>query len=102
MVRKAVMTKGGDLFFSNFFLVFLTHVSLRFAVTQTLIVFVKIFKKSRDENAQQAEAERKKLEKEALKEKNSSNSAIKKEANVMEKLKFGSKNLKQQPDQPSK
>jgi len=38
-------------------------------VTQILAVFVKLFHKSRDENEQLAEAERKKLEKEAMKEK---------------------------------
>lgn len=36
-------------------------------VTQILAVFVKLFHKSRDENEQLAEAERKKLEKEAMK-----------------------------------
>ena len=38
-------------------------------MTQILAVFVKLFHKSRDENEQLAEAERKKLEKEAMKEK---------------------------------
>ncbi|GAB2296015.1 Formin-like protein 14 [Dionaea muscipula] len=46
-------------------------------VTQILAVFVKMFNKSRDENGQQAEAERKRLEKEAMKEKASAaNSAL--------------------------
>ncbi|EPS57955.1 hypothetical protein M569_16862, partial [Genlisea aurea] len=34
-------------------------------VTQTLVIFIKIFNKSHDENEQQAEAEKKKMEKEA-------------------------------------
>ncbi|KAF6158665.1 hypothetical protein GIB67_040179 [Kingdonia uniflora] len=38
-------------------------------VTQILVVFMKTFNKSREENAQQAEAEKKILEKEAMKEK---------------------------------
>ncbi|XP_022931069.1 formin-like protein 14 isoform X1 [Cucurbita moschata] len=37
-------------------------------VTQILIVFVKMFKKSREENVRQADAEKKKIEKEAMKE----------------------------------
>nr|GMC54839.1 formin-like protein 14 [Ipomoea batatas] len=51
-------------------------------VTQTLAVFTKMFNKSRDENAQLADAERKKLEKEALKEQTASNSSAKKEADA--------------------
>ncbi|KAJ0878564.1 putative formin, FH2 domain-containing protein [Helianthus annuus] len=42
-------------------------------VTQILAVFAKMFKKARDENEQQAEAEKKRLEKEALKEQSSVN-----------------------------
>lgn len=42
-----------------------------FAVTQILIVFVKMFKKSREENERQADAEKKKIEKEAMKERSS-------------------------------
>lgn len=38
------------------------------AVTQILVVFVKIFKKSREENGRLADAEKKKLEKEEMKE----------------------------------
>lgn len=38
------------------------------AVTQTLAVFTKMFNKAHDENEQLADAEKKKLEKEALKE----------------------------------
>ncbi|XAR70734.1 hypothetical protein NMG60_11027706 [Bertholletia excelsa] len=37
-------------------------------VTQILVVFCKMFNKAREENEQQAEAEKKKLEKEAMKE----------------------------------
>ncbi|KAJ1431160.1 Tensin phosphatase, C2 domain [Sesbania bispinosa] len=42
-------------------------------VTQILVVFVKMFNKSREENERQADAEKKKLEKEALKEKTANN-----------------------------
>lgn len=35
-----------------------------FSVTSILVIFVNMFKKSRDENARNAEAEKKKLEKE--------------------------------------
>ncbi|CAK9142809.1 unnamed protein product [Ilex paraguariensis] len=48
-------------------------------VTQTLVVFTKMFNKARDENGQQAEAEKKKLEKEALKEQAGANSSARKE-----------------------
>lgn len=47
-------------------------------VTQTLVVFVKTFNKSRDENEKLADAEKKKLEKEAMKELTAANSAAKK------------------------
>lgn len=43
------------------------------AVTQILIVFVKMFNKSREENERQADAEKKKLEKEAMKDKTANN-----------------------------
>lgn len=52
------------------------------AVTQILVVFTKMFKKSRDENEQQADAERKKLEKEALKEQAAASSSGKKEVDT--------------------
>lgn len=48
-------------------------------VTQTLVLFVKMFNKAREENERQAEAEKKKLEKEALKEKAAANVSAKKE-----------------------
>lgn len=48
-------------------------------MTQILVVFMKMFKKSRDENEQAADAERKKLEKEALKEQSAASSSGKKE-----------------------
>lgn len=47
------------------------------AVTQILVVFVKLFKKSREENERQADAEKKKLEKEAMKERAAANSSAK-------------------------
>ncbi|XP_056174434.1 formin-like protein 14 isoform X2 [Syzygium oleosum] len=43
-------------------------------VTQILAVFVKMFNKSREENERQADAEKKKQEKEAMKEKTAANS----------------------------
>lgn len=49
------------------------------AVTQILVVFTKMFNKARDENEQQADAEKKKLEKEALKEQAVANSPARKE-----------------------
>ncbi|XP_019152702.1 PREDICTED: LOW QUALITY PROTEIN: formin-like protein 14 [Ipomoea nil] len=55
-------------------------------VTQTLAIFTKMFNKSRDENVQLADAERKKLEKEALKEQTASNSSAKKEADAEKDL----------------
>lgn len=48
-------------------------------MTQILVVFVKMFKKSREENEKQADAEKKKLEKEAMKEKAAINTHSKKE-----------------------
>jgi hypothetical protein len=49
------------------------------SVTQILAVFVKMFNKSREENGRQADAEKKKLEKEAMKERTSANSATRKD-----------------------
>lgn len=57
-------------------------------VTSILVVFVNMFKKSRDENEKQAEAERKKLEKEAVKEKGSTLS--KKDCSNDERMRFAS------------
>lgn len=48
-------------------------------MTQILAVFVKMFKKSREENEKQADAEKKKLEKEAMKEKAAANLSAKKD-----------------------
>lgn len=59
-----------------------SNISVLHAVTQTLAIFTKMFNKSRDENEQQADAERKKLEKEALKEQTATNSSAKKEADA--------------------
>ncbi|CAN1144022.1 Formin-like protein 14 [Linum perenne] len=56
-------------------------------VTQILVVFVKMFNKSKDENEKQADAEKKKLEKEALKEKSAANLTAKKDDS--DKLKLG-------------
>ncbi|KAK9076053.1 hypothetical protein SSX86_004386 [Deinandra increscens subsp. villosa] len=49
-------------------------------VTQILAVFAKMFKKARDENEQQADAEKKRLKKEALKEQSSANKTSRKES----------------------
>ncbi|PPR92547.1 hypothetical protein GOBAR_AA28119 [Gossypium barbadense] len=49
------------------------------AVTQILVVFVKMFKKSREENEKLADAEKKKLEKEAIKERAAANVTVKKD-----------------------
>lgn len=57
-------------------------------VIQILFVFVKLFNKSREENAQQAEAEKKKLEKEAMKEKAAAASAAKKEGLDLDRSKL--------------
>lgn len=51
-------------------------------VTQILAVFCKMFNKARDENEQQADTERKKLEKEAMKEQASVHSAKKEGADA--------------------
>ncbi|GMH09146.1 hypothetical protein Nepgr_010986 [Nepenthes gracilis] len=63
-------------------------------VTQILVVFVKLFNKSREENEQQAEAERKKMEKEAMKERASANSVIKREAISIDRSKPNAQNQK--------
>lgn len=47
-----------------------------FAVTQILAVFVKMFNKSREENERQADVEKKKQEKEAMKEKTAPNLSV--------------------------
>lgn len=49
------------------------------SVTQILVVFVKTFKKSREENEKQADAEKKKLEKEIMKERAAAISSTKKD-----------------------
>ncbi|KAI4327950.1 hypothetical protein L6164_020354 [Bauhinia variegata] len=46
-------------------------------VTQILVVFVKMFNKSREENERQADLEKKKLEKEAMKERTATNALAK-------------------------
>lgn len=49
------------------------------SVTQILVVFVKTFNKSRDENERLADAEKKKLEKEAMKERTAANSSTRRD-----------------------
>ncbi|PON35084.1 Tensin phosphatase [Parasponia andersonii] len=51
-------------------------------VTQILAVFVKMFNKSRDENEKLADAEKKKLEKEAMKDRTVANLSAKKDEDV--------------------
>ncbi|KAF5466127.1 hypothetical protein F2P56_016080, partial [Juglans regia] len=48
-------------------------------VTQILAIFVKTFNKSREENERQADAEKKKLEKEAMKERTTTNLSARKD-----------------------
>uniref|UniRef100_M1A3Y5 Formin 14 n=1 Tax=Solanum tuberosum TaxID=4113 RepID=M1A3Y5_SOLTU len=57
-------------------------------VTQILVVFMKMFKKSRDENEQAADAEKKKLEKEALKEQVAASSSGKKGVGDADRVKL--------------
>lgn len=59
-----------------------------FAVTSILVVFVKMFNKSRDENAKLAEAEKKKVEKDAMKDK--ADSSAKKDISDADRSKFNS------------
>lgn len=59
-----------------------------FAVTSILVVFVKMFNKSRDENAKLAEAEKKKVEKDAMKDK--ADSSAKKDISDADGSKFNS------------
>ncbi|GFP79358.1 formin-like protein 3 [Phtheirospermum japonicum] len=63
-------------------------------VTQTLAVFTKLFNKSHDENEQMADAEKKKLEKEALKEQAVANSPARKEGVDALRAKLNSRNQK--------
>lgn len=57
-------------------------------MTQILVVFMKMFKKSRDENEQAADAEKKKLEKEALKEQVAASSSGKKGVGDSDRVKL--------------
>ncbi|KAF8376912.1 hypothetical protein HHK36_030282 [Tetracentron sinense] len=61
-------------------------------VTSILVIFVKMFNKSRAENAKQADAEKKKLEKEAMKEQ--ANSSARKESADVDRSKLISQNQK--------
>lgn len=58
-------------------------------VTQILVVFVKLFKKSREENERQADVEKKKLEKEAMKEKATTNLSARKDGVDSDKSTLG-------------
>lgn len=61
-----------------------------FAVTQILFVFIKTFNKSRDDNEKQADLEKKKLEKEAMKERAAGPLSAKKEGIDVDRLKHDS------------
>lgn len=61
---------------------------------QVLAVFTKMFNKARDENEQQAEAEKKKLEKEALKEQAVANSPARSEGLDALRAKLNSRSQK--------
>ncbi|KAK4486296.1 hypothetical protein RD792_008967 [Penstemon davidsonii] len=63
-------------------------------VTQTLAVFTKMFNKAHEENEQQADAEKKKLEKEALKEQAVANSPARKGLDSL-RSKINTRNQKQ-------
>lgn len=69
-------------------------VRLLCAVIQVLAVFTKMFNKARDENEQQAEAEKKKLEKEALKEQAVANSPARSEGLDALRAKLNSRSQK--------
>lgn len=57
-------------------------------MTQILVVFVKMFNKSREENERQADAEKKRLEKEAMKEQAAANLSAKKDGRDGDKPKL--------------
>ena len=57
-------------------------------MTSILVVFVKMFNKSRDENAKLAEAEKKKVEKDAMKDK--ADSSAKRDLSDADRSKFNS------------
>lgn len=67
------------------------------AVTQTLVVFNKMFNKAHEENEQLADAEKKKMEKEALKEQAIANSPARKEGVDALRAKLNSLNQKPTP-----
>lgn len=64
-------------------------------VTQTLVVFTKMFHRAHEENEQQADAEKKKMEKEALKEQAVANSPARKEGVDALRAKLSSRSQKQ-------
>lgn len=66
-------------------------------MTQTLVVFNKMFNKAHEENEQLADAEKKKMEKEALKEQAIANSPARKECVDALRAKLNSRNQKPTP-----
>lgn len=64
-------------------------------VTQILVVFTKMFSKAHEENEQQADAEKRKLEKESLKEQAVANSPARKDGVDALRAKLNSRNQKQ-------
>ena len=57
-------------------------------MTQILVVFIKIFNKSRDDNEKQADLEKKKLEKEAMKDRAAGSLSARKEGVDVDRLKL--------------
>ena len=57
-------------------------------MTQIFVVFVKMFNKSREENERQADVEKKRLEKEAMKERAAANLSAKKDGSDGDKPKL--------------
>lgn len=66
-------------------------------MTQILVVFIKTFNKSRDDNEKQADAEKKKLEKEAMKERSAGNLCAKKEGADVDRSKLNFLNQRHNP-----
>uniref|UniRef100_F6I0A2 Formin-like protein n=1 Tax=Vitis vinifera TaxID=29760 RepID=F6I0A2_VITVI len=66
-------------------------------VTQILVVFIKTFNKSRDDNEKQADAEKKKLEKEAMKERAAGNLSARKEGVDIDRTKLNFQHQRHNP-----
>lgn len=66
-------------------------------MTQILVVFIKTFNKSRDDNEKQADAEKKKLEKEAMKERAAGNLSARKEGVDIDRTKLNFQHQRHNP-----